>query len=126
MSQDDLHVLLEEARRANTSNGITGILLFENGYFFQVLEGPATAVVELYNKIRVDPRHHTVTKLVGAPIQERTFTDWSMGYPGVTREALLSLDGLNDFFGAGKCFLDLDEGRAKTLMLSFKEGNLRA
>ena len=72
--------ILETARHFNGGQGITGMLLYRDGSFMQALEGPAQAVRDLYLRIRLDPRHRSVTTLVAEPLQQREFADWSMGF----------------------------------------------
>jgi predicted nucleic acid-binding Zn ribbon protein len=120
------HELLEEILKQSQSNnkkaGITGMLLFDSGTFFQVLEGDKSKVEKLYSKIRKDPRHERVRKLIAEPIEERAFGEWSMGYPRITNKELREIPGLNDFFSEGNSFLELEEGRAKTLLRAFQQG----
>jgi hypothetical protein len=125
-SHEDIISLLKKAREVNSNLGVTGMLLYEDGSFFQVLEGPSETVVPLYEKIGQDKRHERVTKLIQEPIKERSFSEWTMGYSGVTREELKEIEGLNDFFYSNKCFTELDEGRAKKLLEAFKGGKWRA
>lgn len=59
-----LQSLLEECRRQDTAAGITGILLYQKGSFFQVLEGDRNVVGPLYEKISKDKRHNRATKII--------------------------------------------------------------
>ena len=113
---------MEQSRQNNGQVDITGILLFDSGAFFQVLEGEESLVEALYKKIEADPRHSRVTKLIAEPIEERAFGQWSMGYPKVSKKDLENIPGLNDFFVAGNSFMELEQGRAKTLLDAFKQG----
>jgi len=121
----DLAQLLAKAGSHNLQAGITGMLLYIDGSFFQVLEGDAQVVHKLYDKIQVDPRHCQAIKLIEEPIDQRTFSQWSMGYARVTRTELAKIPGLNDFFGQGSSFESLGEGRAKTLLAAFRQGRWR-
>jgi len=125
-THEEIIALLEVARANNSQLGITGILLYDNGSFFQVLEGEPSVVQSLYDKIGTDNRHRAVSKIVYEPIEERDFSEWTMGYAGITREELNRIDGLNDFFCGQQSYIDLDEGRAKTLLNAFKEGKWRS
>jgi uncharacterized Fe-S cluster-containing MiaB family protein len=125
-SHDDIIALLEAARKNNSKLGVTGILLYDSGSFFQILEGEPDVIQALYKKIENDKRHCRVSKIIYEPIESRSFSEWTMGYAGVTREKLRAIDGLNDFFYSRKCYTDLDEGRAKMLLIAFKEGKWRA
>lgn len=77
----DLAQLLAQSRRANAENDITGVLLFRNGYFLQLLEGPDQAVRRKMDTIKHDARHTKVTVLLEEVIEERQFPEWTMGYP---------------------------------------------
>lgn len=122
LGQDDLDLILQQSRRNNARLGITGILLYAEGSFFQVLGGPADAVDMLYQTIAADPRHCKVTQIIREPIAGRVFQDWTMGYSGLTKAELRSIDGLNDFFDDATCFTELDPGRAKRLLKAFIAG----
>ncbi len=126
LSNDELEEILEQSRVNNASREITGMLLFESGAFFQVLEGEEADVEALYSKIERDPRHHSVRKLITEEIEERAFGEWSMGYPRVTKKDLEEIPGLNDFFAQGKSFMQMGAGRAKTLIGAFQQGRWRA
>jgi len=71
--------ILEVSRRKNRSVGVTGLLLYLDGGFLQVLEGNHAAVEGIYAAICSDQRHWNVTLLLDheAP---RAFSDWSMGF----------------------------------------------
>ncbi|UBQ02802.1 BLUF domain-containing protein [Curtobacterium sp. TXMA1] len=81
LGDDDLAALLAQSRRANAENDITGVLLFRNGYFLQLLEGPDQAVRTKMATIKHDDRHTKVTVLMEELIEERQFPEWTMGYP---------------------------------------------
>jgi len=122
LSKEALDEILEQSRANNAKAEITGMLLFESGAFFQVLEGDGEQIEALYQKIRKDSRHENVTKLIFEPIEERSFGEWSMGYPRLTKKELQEVPGLNDFFSQGNSFMELEEGRAKTLLQAFQKG----
>lgn len=125
LTRADLADLLAKARTKNASLGVTGMLLFHDGVFFQVLEGDRPTVEALYATIEADARHRRVTRLIIEPIEERAFAEWTMGFSAVTYKELSEVPGLNDFFGKGQSFLSLGEGRAKTLLRAFKDGRWR-
>lgn len=102
MSADELTAILTKSRDWNHSVGITGLLIYKDwvdekrGNFMQLLEGPKNDVVELFEKIVADPRHHTKLLLEDGPIAERTFPDWSMGFRNVEDDALETVPGYSD------------------------------
>lgn len=74
----DLGALLRRSRAHNRSLGITGMLLMEDGWFLQALEGPPAAVDALMAAIARDPRHRHV-RILGRELRaERRFPDWAM------------------------------------------------
>ena len=100
MPESDLRKLLQSARAKNDELGVTGLLLYAQGRFLQVLEGPESAVRRLYATIRKDPRHTNVETLLTTSAAERTFPDWEMGLerPG----AFVNLECLSSFLQAGE------------------------
>lgn len=62
----------------NVERGITGAIVHDRGRFLQVMEGESAAIDTLVAALARDPRHRDMTKLVRAPIRERTFAGWSM------------------------------------------------
>ena len=75
-----LENIMNVSRRNNRKLGVTGALCSSPRGFLQILEGPANAVNELYNRIVRDTRHSAVTLLEYAPIPYRDFANWSMAY----------------------------------------------
>jgi len=72
--------ILPKATDNNKKFGITGILLFSGGTYLQVLEGPADAVKQTFDRISADERHKSVTILHDKDVEERVFPKWSMGW----------------------------------------------
>jgi EAL domain-containing protein (putative c-di-GMP-specific phosphodiesterase class I) len=126
MSPREIKALLTQSRRKNAKAGISGMLLYINGSFFQVLEGEEKAVDALFSTISKDSRHTNITTIIREPIAKRAFTDWSMGYTDLSEDDADAILGINDFFGRGDSFNTLTQGRAKKLLLAFKEGRWRS
>jgi hypothetical protein len=70
--------ILLQARRNNPRNGLTGALVVRADLYLQLLEGPDTAVMATFDKIRQDNRHLAVRLLVKADVTARLFANWSM------------------------------------------------
>lgn len=90
--------LLDQSRRSNHEHDLTGMLLYRRGRFFQVLEGPQDAVDELMTKIRRDPRHTDVRMLLSEEIDERRFSEWTMGYEPIGVPSTPAPEGFRDTF----------------------------
>ena len=78
----EIAAILATARRNNHRLGVTGALLYSDGGFAQVLEGPRSAVEAIYEVIACDPRHTGLTLRHFHPVETRSFAAWDMGYAG--------------------------------------------
>jgi hypothetical protein len=77
----DVMDILKVARKINKELEITGVLLYNKGWWLQVLEGSFSAVTSLFfNHIQKDKRHTNVTLLVLDPTTQRHFANWDMGF----------------------------------------------
>lgn len=128
-SNEELDALLSLARENNSSLDVTGILLFTDQTFFQVLEGDPVVVQGLYEKIEADRRHNNVLMLAKQDIADRNFGDWSMGFVRDRRE-ISELPGFVDFFSGnseGRTFVDLsgDAKRIQQIIEGFRRGRWR-
>jgi hypothetical protein len=124
--EDGIEDLLAKARMANAEADITGMLLYVDRGFFQVLEGHPLRIEPLFAKIGVDPRHERVTRIIHEPIARRVFGQWTMGHPNVENRELRALLGTNDFFASRSCLDGLESGRAKKLLAAFANGRWRS
>ena len=124
-SEEQILLLLANARGKNQALGITGMLLFDHGDFLQVLEGEEDTVHGLFAHISRDSRHQGMVKIVDEAVRTRQFDNWSMGYRSCSREDLNTIEGMNDFFDGNSCLLDLDPGRAKKILTAFAKGRWR-
>ena len=65
--------------RNNSRINITGILVFFEKMFFQIIEGDDEKVDQLYNKIGNDKRHHDILRLkTEYDVEQRLFPNWNM------------------------------------------------
>lgn len=80
ISDADIHDILSVSRARNEELGVTGLLLFANHGFIQVLEGTKDAVEAVFGSIERDRRHQAVNALVRETIARRSFPTWSMGF----------------------------------------------
>lgn len=123
MTHQELIELLSVCRENNKTSDITGILLYLEGCFFQVLEGEPDKIEALYEKISKDDRHHNVMKLTFETLSERGFANWTMGYQSVTREELAAITGLTDFLDSDNTgFQRMQTTRARKLIECFRDG----
>lgn len=80
MHENQLLDILHNARQHNAALNISGVLLYSEGTFIQVLEGKDSVIDALYSRIEADQRHKGVVKLIDEPIAEKSFSQWLMGF----------------------------------------------
>lgn len=80
MDPNDLNDILDVSRRNNVKADVSGLLLYLDQSFLQVLEGPIDAVIDTFGRIAHDPRHDGVRLLVQQHVPERLFDGWGMGF----------------------------------------------
>jgi hypothetical protein len=92
--------ILQSSHRNNSLLGVTGMLLYCQGKFLQVLEGERDIVHNLFLKIVKNPLHTDASVLLEGGISHRNFESWVMGYKSLDDAELLSLSGFKniDYF----------------------------
>ncbi len=75
---DVIFEILKTSVERNQSCGVTGSLLALNGWFVQLIEGPASLVDATFDRISRDLRHGFVKVVERRPVSERLFGDWAM------------------------------------------------
>lgn len=120
-SPSELTTLLAVSRRNNTRDAISGMLVYRDGDFLQILEGPEAAVRTTYARIARDPRHGRVMVLDESHIETRAFGDWSMGFRQVS--GTVQPEGFVDFFDRRRALSELVQAGPEALqyLKSFRE-----
>ncbi|MCE7065053.1 BLUF domain-containing protein [Dyadobacter sp. CY326] len=124
-TDDEISLILKQSHANNVSLNITGVLLYCNGSIIQVLEGPKEKVEGLYEKISKDDRHRSLVRLYAGEIQQRSFSDWLMGYRTLSTQ---QFDHLQEHLTFVKDPLSpplKSDGVAMTLLRSFFQNNYR-
>lgn len=99
-SDDALTELLIKARKNNSNLGITGMLIYRDGNFIQVLEGEEDAVKSLYKLIKDDIRHDGAIIMSEGEVSERQFAKWAMDFRNYSKNALFTPEEMaNDKYG---------------------------
>jgi hypothetical protein len=96
-SESDLVALLKQSGEKNARMGITGLLLYKDGNFMQVLEGPDDAVRQLFETILADSRHRGVIRLLERQIEQRQFANWAMAFRNLSDPALREIPEYSEF-----------------------------
>lgn len=105
-----LDAILAVARERNRAAGISGVLVYGDGLFLQVLEGPGDAVADVLARIARDPRHSDMTVILRTTRPAPDFAAWQMacvtpdgttlaGWAG--RDGAITLAELQETIAAG-------------------------
>ena len=109
--QADVVSILEHARQRNPAEGITGLLIYHEGTFLQVLEGEEKDVEACFARISRDPRHDEIWELARMDAYQRSFHTWSAGMAGVDDIPIEGRHYLQDFDGIRTRLRDMRERR---------------
>jgi hypothetical protein len=101
-TEADLAQILLSSDRNNGRDEITGLLLYHDGSYVQMLEGEEAIVTETFERIARDPRHYEVRKLSFGHSDGRFFPDWRMAFEPVDEETVnraeaMGLEEAGDF-----------------------------
>ena len=114
-SPDSLTDIYDISQKNNSESGISGCLLIGSNSYLQLLEGPDSAVENLYSKIKMDSRHKKVKKLFEQHIEEKLFSSWSMKFAPFN-----NIEWGNKELDAGK-FQNISAAAAVKVFKSIKE-----
>ncbi len=79
LRKNDIDDLIQFVNLRNKEQGITGVLLIRNKYFFQILEGEDEQIDILYSKIEKDTRHKSLVKILDTKIEGHIFNAYNSG-----------------------------------------------
>lgn len=122
LSDAQLGKLLQGARKFNESVGVSGALLYNDGSFFQYIEGPTNSVAEVYDRIKAASQHKNIIQLLAGPCQSLHFTKWHMGFvqvPHSTLHILAQADWLTQRESLKKASAALPVAPGVRLLLKF-------
>ena len=80
--------ILRQARTKNKLSDVTGLLVFIDGMFLQVLEGEEGTVKDLMKKITEDTRHQDIKVIRGSNVEKLTFSNWEIAYTSPSAKKL--------------------------------------
>lgn len=122
-SHIELPGILETARQFNARKDITGLLVYDCGYFMQILEGHKKDVEHLASRIARNSRHTAMQIISTEPISKREFPHWNMAFACVSGRQTSPL-GYVDYDPEMVDF-SADSSRAVRMLYLFQEGILR-
>ena len=85
-TNEEILTLLNASRKNNEANKITGLLLYSDGNFLQIIEGKQKKIKALYAKINMDFRHRNIIKVFEGKVSHRIYPKWHMGFNSIDKE----------------------------------------
>ncbi len=117
LSEEELNSLLVQSRQWNIAHSITGILLYIDGDFLQVLEGKKENINDLFEKIRRDKRHQGIIVVFEGNKVKRDFPDWAMNFRSTSYEKLRDLSGYEEL--TRRDLLNIEDKTAVSFLKTF-------
>lgn len=96
MMKSHLYMILRQSRINNKLNNVTGLLIFVDDLFFQVLEGEEITVKNIFERIKKDKRHQNINILFEGNVKERAFPKWEMAYASPSSKEIAAWAGLHN------------------------------
>lgn len=92
-SETELKDILAISNINNRRNNITGLLLYSEGNFIQLLEGEENVVHQTFQKLSGDQRHKGIMHIASGLLAERNFPEWAMGFKSIDAASLATFEG---------------------------------
>ncbi|OEY71878.1 BLUF domain-containing protein [Salegentibacter salarius] len=80
LSETEIQEALDFSKKWNNDNQVTGVLLYSQGNFFQVLEGEKELLKDLFQRIKADERHHNIITIFQKQIPDIQFDGYEVEF----------------------------------------------
>jgi len=124
----DMKSILVASRRNNPALDVSGLLVYADGVFIQVLEGAEKTIEQLYEKIAEDVRHDNVAVILDQNCDERTFPRWAMAHLSGSAETVGEWAGISGAMNGDELLAVLaqNKDRISNYLLGFAQALDRA
>ncbi len=106
---EELDSLMSKSRFKNAHFGVTGCLIYHQGNILQYLEGSKASIDFIYGSIVMDSRHSGIQRLCYGPVDQRSFSDWTMALKYIPNVE-------HDYTSVHKLFEDMMEKKQVDLL----------
>lgn len=93
LSEPALLTLLQQARAEHQHAQLTGLLVYREGRFLQIMEGPEAPLREFFSRVASDPRHGKLELLADGPKPSPDFQQWHMSFACAMPQRCAQLPG---------------------------------
>nr|WP_255518073.1 BLUF domain-containing protein [Fulvivirga sp. M361] len=105
LSKKDLKEISRVSSSNNAKEGISGMLLYVEGEFLQLLEGEKEKVLTTFSRISIDGRHTDINIICESHQKQRQFEEWNIGFYSLTGKEFQDKTGfksIKSYFEADK------------------------
>lgn len=117
----DLKRILEISRKHNPEEGLTGVLIKNDKFFIQLLEGDRKRVRRLYQKLLKDKRHKNAKVLMEFEDKKPIFPNWSMGYVDAATAKDVNIRKLIPLIHSETMTMNSSKEKAITILKNFNQ-----
>lgn len=120
LSEDEIQETLDFSKRWNNDHDITGILLYSQGNFFQVLEGEEEQLKDLFSRIKADERHHNIITIFQKQIPNIKFDGYEVDF--ISLDDRYNVELLDSYLTQISLLNPSIQGSVKYILNKFTEG----
>ena len=80
LTDHDIETLLLDAKVFNNNNNISGILIYSDFTFFQVIEGEYNTIKSLFERIEQDFRHYNILKILEIKSEKKEYHKYNTNF----------------------------------------------
>lgn len=119
MNEIDLKEILAKADEKNKKQNITGLLVYFNGTFIQMLEGKKEDVLETFERIGDDDRHEQIIKLFFGDTDKRHFPNWKMALQVLDEATFSKIESYESLAEGDRFLQELNDDNVGLKMLRY-------
>ena len=119
MGESALQEIMAKAEEKNKLQNITGLLVYFDGTFIQMLEGKKEDVLETFERIGDDDRHEQIIKLFFGDTDRRHFPNWKMALQVVDEATFSKIDSYESLDEGDRFLQELNDDHVGLKMLRY-------
>lgn len=119
MNESVLKEIMAKAEEKNKAQNITGLLVYFNGTFIQMLEGKEDDVLDTFDRIEDDSRHEQIIKLFSGNTDKRHFPNWKMSLQVVDKATFSKIGSYKSLDNGDRFLQEIDDNHIGLKMLAY-------
>ncbi|GJM00501.1 MAG: hypothetical protein DHS20C07_21800 [Methyloligella sp.] len=89
---NDVRQIVRKSQKRNKQHNVTGLLLYYEGCFCQVIEGYPKDIEVIFDYISNDHKHRSLITLQDDFVDQRAFKEWTMAFQNINHDELTQND----------------------------------